>query len=107
MFAFFRSIVRALNDDGPSESDLAVAAAIRDWEYTTNQAAMLIKAIDEAEIAELERQFGLTQSSAVTHFIEQTEWGLEAFPEFQDRKGTPDERLEVLRARWKEWEELE
>lgn len=83
-----------------------VFAAIKEWELTTNQATMLVKATDPSEVADLETRFGLSQRNAVKHFVEQTEWGIETFPEFQDRRGSPEERLAALRARWNEWEQL-
>jgi hypothetical protein len=84
-----------------------VFPAIKEWDLVTNQAATLVKATDKFEIADLETRFGLSQRNAVTHFIEQTEWGIETFPQFQDRQGSPGERLAALRARWDEWEKLE
>jgi hypothetical protein len=81
-----------------------VASAVKHWELTTRQAAALVKATDETEIAELEARFGFSQQDAVTHFVEQTEWGLETFPQYQGRQGPFWERLAALRSRWKDWE---
>ncbi len=80
-----------------------VATAIEQWELTTKQATALVKATDKTEVAEFEARFGFSQEDAVTHFVEQTEWGMETFPEFQDRRGSFQERLEALRSRWNDW----
>ncbi|MEQ1949821.1 hypothetical protein [Mesorhizobium sp. CN2-181] len=68
------------------------------------QAAELIHASDSETIGELERRFGFSQADAVTHFIEQTEWGIEMFPHFQDRKGSSEDRLASVRSNWSSWE---
>ncbi|MGF9565559.1 hypothetical protein [Neorhizobium sp. JUb45] len=81
-----------------------VTSYIEHWELTTKQATALVKATDETEIAELEARFGFSQQDAVTHFVEQTEWGLETFPQYQDRRGSFRERLEALRSRWNDWQ---
>jgi len=61
----------------------------------------LIETDDPAAIAVLEAEAGLTQAEAVTHFIEHTCWG-EDVAQFKDGQGSPAERLEALRAAFKE-----
>lgn len=93
--------------DRPSDDNTisdTVGAAIEDWELITRQATALVKAIRSDEIAELEARFGFSQQDAVTHFVEQTEWGLETFPQYQGRRGTFLERLNALRSKWEDWE---
>ena len=89
-------------DDG--EISDTVRAAIEDWHLATSIAAALVNATDGDEIARLEAEFGFSQEGAVTHFVEQTEWGMETFPEYQDRKGSFQERLAALRSKWGDWE---
>jgi len=82
----------------------AVNAAAEHWERTTRQATALVKATGKGEIAELEALFGFSQQDAVTHFVEQTEWGMETFPEYQNGQGSFQARLQGLLARWDDWE---
>jgi len=81
-------------------------ASVNEWKLATARAAELVTATIPGTIAHLEREYGLSQNDAVTHFLEQTEWGLETFPEFQGGKGSKIERLNALRSRWHEWEAL-
>jgi hypothetical protein len=61
----------------------------------------LVMTDDPAKRAKLEEQFGVTQDEAVTTLIEATCWG-DGLPQFQDGKGTPDERREAFRAKYRE-----
>ncbi len=93
--------IRSENDELIAD---VVSAALEHWKLGTRQATALVKATDESEITDLEARFGFSQQDAVTHFVEQTEWGLETFPQYQDRQGSFEERLAALLSRWKDWE---
>lgn len=88
---------RNFNDDS------GVSAWLRSLEW----AAELVHAKDARTIAELESRFGFDQAGAVTHFVEQTEWGMATFPEFQGGHGTSAERLTALLSKWELWEKGE
>ncbi len=81
--------------------------AIADWLESCNRAAQLIHATDDKVVAELEKRFGLSQTDAVTHLVEQTEWGLETFPQYQEGQGAFADRLAAVRENWASWEELD
>lgn len=81
-----------------------------DIERSNRQCWSLVKATDANEISELEARFGISQENAVVHFVEQIEWGIETFPQYQDRKGSFQERLSALRTKladWEKWEDWE
>lgn len=59
----------------------------------------LIHAADPNEIVRLEQEFSTTLENAVTHFIEQTAWGIKNFPQYQDGKGSLEERYAALRVK--------
>lgn len=77
---------------------------IEEWRQGNRYCTHLIKTSDPKQVAVLERRFGITQENAVVHFVEQTDWGIETFPQYQDRRGTFQERLAALRAKWGGWE---
>ena len=62
-------------------------------------AYLLVRADDAEEIRELETFVGCTQEEAVTHYVEYSCWS-DDMREYSGGKGTPQERLAVLRALW-------
>jgi hypothetical protein len=94
----------AIRSDKDKMISDAVAAGMENWERATGQATALVKATDASVISELEARFGFSQQEAVTHFLEQTEWGIQTFPQYQGRQGSPQERIRVLLSRWNDWE---
>lgn len=78
--------------------------SLEGWLLFTEQATALVKATEFHEIAQHEARFGFDQQTAVAHFLESTEWGVETFPEYQEGKGSFPERLATLRAKWADWE---
>jgi hypothetical protein len=94
----------AIRSDKDKAISDVVAAGIENWERATRQATALVKATDAKVISELEACFGFSQQEAVTHFLEQTEWGVQNFPQYQGRQGSPQERIKVLLSRWDDWE---
>ena len=79
---------------------MPIAEVIEDIEQGDRQCWALVKATDAKEIAELEARFGVSQENAVVHFVEQIEWDIETFPQYQDRQGLFQERLDALRSKW-------
>lgn len=79
-----------------------MVGAVEEWLAGLSRAEALVLATEPVEIARLEMQFGMDQSTAVAHIIESTDWGVDAFPEFQDGKGAFSDRLLALRSKWDE-----
>jgi hypothetical protein len=77
---------------------------VEEWLAGLSRAEALVLATEPVEITKLEIQFGMDQPTAVAHIIESTDWGVEAFPEFQDGKGAFADRLLALRSKWDEWQ---
>lgn len=77
---------------------------VEEWLAGLSRAEALVLATEPMEIAKLEMQFGMDQPTAVAHIIESTDWGVEAFPEFQGGKGAFGDRLLALRSKWDEWQ---
>ena len=77
-----------------------------DNETPVDTAWRLILADDPAEIARLEAIHGRSQADTVDFMIEDTCWSME-LPELRGGKGTPRERLEALRAAYRQQEQEE
>ena len=77
-----------------------------DHETPGDTAWRLILADDPAEIARLEADYGRSQADTANFMIEETCWSTE-LPELRGGKGTPRERLEALRAAYRQQEQEE
>lgn len=80
-----------------------MVGSLEEWLLITQRSEALVEATDPRLIADLELRFGIDQQTAVAHFLESTDWGVETFPQYQGANGSFAERLEALRSKWTDW----